>query len=153
MRPELIHPLIVHFPLALLLLGATFRTTAFLKRKSPSSHLFLFSAWMTLLVGTVFAWIAVGMGEIAEDIVRKGLCQPEVLELHKNCAYSAATLFSLGLFLDLAKRTLLARFSFLSWLTPLLYITGVVAIVLAGSFGANLVYEQGAAVKKCCHSI
>lgn len=153
MRPELIHPLIVHFPLALLLTGVALRFIHFLLRNSRFARVTLFSSWILLSIGVCFAWIAVAAGEVAADIVSKGLCKPDVFEQHQDFAYTASTLFSIALFIDLVKTW--GRISFfnstaLSLIMALIYISATAMLILAGGYGANLVYEQGAAVKKSC---
>lgn len=154
MRPELFHPLMIHFPLALLLTGSLLRLAYFFLRKSRFGQLTLFSSWVLLILGVGCAWLAILAGEIAEDIVRSGLCQPDVLEHHKDFAYSAAILFSIALFFDIGK-TLIQRLSssfLLRAATALLYAIATALLILAGGYGANLVYEQGAAVERSCQT-
>lgn len=153
MRLELIHPLLVHFPLALLLTGAILRLAHFFLRKGKFARVILFSSWTLLFVGVCFAWIAIAAGEIAEGIVGSGLCKPDILERHCNLGYTAASLFSISLLIDLIKswgRILFFKRSILSWVMAVLYISASVILILTGGYGANLVYEQGAAVKKSC---
>ena len=152
MRTELIHPLVVHFPLALLLTGVVLRLCAFFLKKRPFASSLLWCSWILLFLGSGFAWLAVCAGELAEDIVRRGLCKPDILEHHKDLAYTAATLFSIGILIDLAK----------AWIKPshpravatlmaLIYLSGTVFLIIVGGYGANLVYEQGAAVENICN--
>jgi uncharacterized membrane protein len=82
MRIELIHPMVVHFPVALLLTGAILKTIAFFFRHSKSHDTLLFSARVTLCIGVCFAWVAVVSGEFASGVVKKNLCYPDLLELH-----------------------------------------------------------------------
>jgi uncharacterized membrane protein len=89
---------------------------------------------------------------LAEDIVRKGLCKPAVLDHHRALAYTAATLFSIGTLIDLAKAWIRHPYSrVVAALMALLYLAGTVALIIVGGYGANLVYEQGAAVEKICN--
>lgn len=151
LRTEVIHPLIVHFPLALLLTGIALRFAHLFLRKSPFDRVSLFSSWVLLFLGVCSAWLAVIAGEFAEDIVRSGLCKPEVLEQHKALAYSAASVFSAALILDIGRMWVKRRAKFfLSSAIVLFYSAGVVLLILAGGHGASLVYEQGAAVERVC---
>ena len=100
MRIELIHPMLIHFPLALLLVGCGLKTIAFFARRHSYYRAVLFSARLVLSIGVCFAWAAVGAGELAEDVVKKTLCQPQALETHSTLAYTASVLFSAGVVLD-----------------------------------------------------
>jgi uncharacterized membrane protein len=153
LRAELIHPLIVHFPIALLLTGAALRLACFFLKKNRLGQTALFSSWVLLLLGVICAWFAVLAGEVAEDIVRSGLCKPDILEQHKDLAYSAATLFSMGLVLDFGK-IWIKNFRGIAFVTTaycILYLAATVLLILTGGFGAELVYEQGAAVERVCN--
>lgn len=107
---------------------------------------------MLLLLGVVCAWLAVFAGEIAKDIVQPQLCEPDMLEEHKDLAYSTAILFSAALALDFAKtwiRKPRLRL-FITAAFSILYLVASLLLILTGGFGADLVYEQGAAVEKLC---
>lgn len=167
-RTELWHPLVVHFPIALLLVGTLFRlgggATVF---AGASRFAFLRPAGRALLVlGTVGAWGAVYTGSLADAIVVRSLCDPTVLESHESLAYRAAYLFSGCVAADVAllaaRRWLVSgpepsRASFRG--TGLLrrgLLLAVLGLALAGSatltyvghLGSKLVYQQAAAVNQ-----
>jgi uncharacterized membrane protein len=152
MRAELFHPMIVHFPLALLLTGSALRLAHFFLRKIRLNQVILFSSWVLLLLGVVFAWLAVVAGEVAEDIIRPSLCQPQILDQHRHLAYSAAILFSIALTFDFVKTWIRkpGLTDFITIAVAILYFAAMVILTLTGGFGANLVYEQGAAVESVC---
>lgn len=152
MRVELIHPAIVHFPLALLLVGAGLRTFSFFVRRTSLYSYLLFGSRLVLVTGACFAWAAVLAGEVASDRVVNALCQPKVLEKHSILAYAASLFFSAGVILDCSrtwkklrpyKKTITLCSSFFIFVATL-------ALVSAGFFGGSLVYDQGAAVQKQC---
>jgi uncharacterized membrane protein len=144
MRIELIHPLLVHFPLALLTVGTFLRILAFFFRER-----FLFTSWVILGLGVCFIWATILAGEFAADIVEKDLCNPLILVSHSNFAYTAAYLFTATLLLD--------------WMNdywfhePILFnicsffvLVCAAILIYVGFLGSALVYEQGAAVEKRC---
>jgi len=148
-RVELLHPLVVHFPIALLLVG----TAAWLAGHFPhddSRWAFLLpAARLAIALGTVSAWIAIYTGSLADAEVVRSLCDPTVVESHEQLAYLVAWLFSGALLLDLA--TLLVD-KLRHWRRP---ISALIAITLltasttlayVGHLGATLVYQQAAGV-------
>lgn len=152
MRTELIHPLLVHFPIALLLVGSAIRFLHFILRQKSIGKVVLSLSWILLFLGVCFAWLTVLAGEFAEDIVRSSLCKLDVLEDHKNLGYTTAILFSVALVFDIGKSWI--KHSILRLLltiaTAIIYLTGSAILILTGKYGGSLVYDQGAAVEKNC---
>ena len=90
-RTELWHPLVVHFPIALLLIGTLFRLGGAVVSRTHRRLAFLRPAGQALLaLGTAGAWVAVYTGSLADSIVVRSLCDPTVLESHENLAYRVA---------------------------------------------------------------
>lgn len=147
MRIELIHPLLVHFPLALLIVGTILRAIAGFYQK-----IFLTAAWLVLAIGVCFAWIAILAGEYAADIVAPNLCDESILDLHSTLAYTAAYLFTGALLLDWIKALWAkgALHKVLTVVSFILFLAGFVDLIMVGGLGGKMVYEQGAAVEKCC---
>lgn len=158
-RTELWHPLVVHFPIALLLVGTLFRIGAVLPGVGRLS--FLRPAGQTLLVlGTAGVWAAVYTGSLADSIVVRSLCDPTVLETHENLSYTTAYLFSGYIAADLVhyglKRWLFseafrgaALFRRVLLLAALgLALGGSATLVYVSHLGSSLVYQQAAAVNQ-----
>ena len=152
MRIELIHPMLVHFPLALLLTGVALRAAAFFLRHSKFYGALLFTARLILSLGVCSAWPAVLAGAFASSVVEKNLCYPQVLEYHAALAFTAASLFTVGVICDDARIWVKKRFlnKMLMVISSLLLLVATGLLITAASLGASLVYEQGAAIEKSC---
>lgn len=145
-REELWHPIMVHFPVALLIFGATLYAVQFAVPYSLKART-LFSARVMLTAGTLGAWLAIWTGHRADSVVGRTLCDPLVLEAHENYAYWMAWLFTIAVALDYGSmlmrnnRVLLPlRIAFL-----LAFAVGGALTGYIGHLGAKLVYQQGAA--------
>ena len=148
-RTELWHPLLVHFPIALLLVGTALRLVGELRRRwSPSSFL-VPGGRLLLVLGTLGAWAAVYTGTWADAAVARSLCDPTVVEAHETWGYRVGYLFSAGLLVDgvlwlrrsgaWVRRGLLTVF-------VLVLLGGSTGLGYVGHLGAKLVYQQAAAV-------
>lgn len=154
MRLELIHPLLVHFPIALLFTGIFFRLAGFAFRHKPRLSFLLPASWAILGLGIIAAWLAVTAGEVAKEIVEPTLIKLSVLERHSKYAYLTAAGFSFTFLLDIGKAFFCRRARKKGWwmkwgfttLIVLLYVINLTNLVATGGYGAGLVYEQGAAV-------
>ncbi len=144
--PEPLHPAIVHFPIALLLVGALTAVVAVVVRRW---HLPFFAA-ILLSLGALGAVAATVTGEEEEEKVEHAIPSAEpVLEEHAEWGESArnagllAAVIAIGA-ATLASRPVIGRF--LSVLTALIAIGAAYAVAQAGHFGGELVYRHGAGV-------
>jgi len=133
------HPLIVHFPIALLTLSVFFEILArWSGRESLRS-----AAFWNLIFGVVFTAVAVASGLFAEEIVPKGGAAHEAMESHESLAFTTLSIFA-GLFVWRVVRggefyrkfpTLFMAALLLAWAT----------LVATGFYGSELVYRYGVA--------
>lgn len=154
MRLELIHPLLVHFPIALLSTGVLVRFAAIWGIKRERFLFLLPASWMILTLGVLTAWLTVIAGEIARDIVGPTLKDITPLNEHELHAYMTAMGFTLGLLLDWLRAFAIKRGvthwmvkKVLTALICLLYLGSLANLIITGGLGAILVYEDGAAVR------
>jgi uncharacterized membrane protein len=87
-----LHPLVVHFPIALLLIAPVLALVGLLIKQQRA---FLFAALLLMAIGTASAWLAVGTGEAAGELAGRGPGVERVLERHSEMAETSRTLFTL----------------------------------------------------------
>lgn len=85
------HPIIVHFPIALLMVAPAFVVLAMLW-KSRAREMLL-AATLLVLAGTAFALLATASGGAAEDAAKRVAGAKEVLHEHEELAELARNLF------------------------------------------------------------
>lgn len=135
-----IHPMVVHFPIALLITSVAFDFLAMRWRHKS----FQDAGFYTLIAGLLGAAVAVLTGAMAEEVAEDKGIPESVLEIHEALGY-ATLLFFIGL---LALR-LLMRWKLIKEIPALYLAMGVAGIMIlsaAGYFGGSLVYDFGAGV-------
>ena len=136
-----IHPIVVHFPIALLCASVAFDALA---SRWPTGGLRETSLY-TLLAGVMAAGLAVVTGGMEEDLAKRAGAPESVLELHESLGQVTLVLFVALLGLRLAMQ--------LGWLKEIRSLTlglgaiGIVILALTGYWGGDLVYIYGIGVK------
>ncbi len=146
-RVELIHPFVIHIPIALLIFGSLFWIVSLWLHKRydflrPSARLLLF-------IGTMGAWIAVYTGSLADAEVVRSLCDPTVVENHEWFAYTVGFLFTTFVIVEWLSVKGYLEFlgkRFLHLGLAILLIAGCGFLAYVGHLGSKLVYQQSAAV-------
>lgn len=148
-RVELLHPLVVHFPVALLMTGAAAWLAGHCVDADGRWGFLKPAGRLALGVGVVSAWIAVYTGDLANTEVARSLCDPTVVEEHEDLAYLTAALFSGAIGLDAAAALIPKLASWrraTSWVVGLVLVGATALLGYVGHLGSTLVYQQGAAV-------
>ena len=135
---DAVHPLVVHFPVALLLTVPIFILLGLVLRNGRG---FLLAALVLMVLGTVAAWVAVATGEAAGELASRTPAITAALERHEEAAETTRDLFTL----------FTAVFAALLLVPPLLRkqpgrrLTGAVGVVfLAGYLGGAVMLADTA---------
>ncbi len=143
LRTETWHPLIVHFPIVLLLVSTAFKLLFIIDKRETWDH----GGSLLLYAGTIAAWIAVYTGSLADAVVVRDLCDPVVLESHENMAYLLSTLFTVASVLDILWRFIpKLKIVTIQVITVIVMVSGAAVLSYTGHLGASLVYQQAAGV-------
>lgn len=140
-----LHPIAVHFPIALLLVGALFKVLAEVSRCGEFGRT---SLWL-LRLGALAALAAAALGLLAAHTAPHVPDAWETMRLHKRLGLSLAGA-ALALW-GIEEFALRKPSSGSRWLARLLWIGVVVLIFAAGDAGGDLVYLYGVAVKTAPH--
>jgi len=145
-----IHPALVHFPIALLLAVPLLLVVSLFARKSWCA--WAGAAWVVMVLGAAAAWLAVGSGHAAGQLVDKtddlarAIARHEALGvLTRNLFTALALLFAAILLLPaVIRRPLPApiRISLHAAFLAL-FLAGTTVLVNAANQGGHLVHERG----------
>lgn len=149
-RTELWHPMTVHFPIVLLLGAALLKVLHFFTASATARFVDKMSR-VLLYSGSMFVWISIYTGTLADSLVTRSLCDPTVLETHENTAFTVGYLFSAAALLDILgfiplKLSNKIKRLLRQWVVTALLIGGTLYLAYTAHLGARLVYQQGAAV-------
>jgi len=148
-RVELWHPLVVHFPIALLLVGTAMRLVGMARAQWDKAQFLVPAGRVLLVLGTLGAWTAVYTGTLADAAVARTLCDPTVVETHEHWAYWVAGLFTAAVVVDGVLWRSVPPMGLRQGLVVVLagcMLAGSAGLAYVGHLGAKLVYQQAAAV-------
>jgi uncharacterized membrane protein len=147
---DALHPLIIHFPVALLLVAPALVILGMLLPKQ-SKGLYI-AAFVLMALGTIATYVAVATGEAAGELAERTAGVAAVLEGHEKLAettrliFTALTvIFAVILFAPPLLRKNLGHRSWLvlSMAFLVFYSAGVVVLVNVAHQGGRLVHEFG----------
>lgn len=146
-----LHVLIIHFPIALLLLSPIFIAISAVPTP-PRGRPYMISALITLLLGTASVFIATSTGHSAAELAERGGPVDAVLKMHEELAEETEIVFAglsailLGMYalpriLGRGESRLFSTFLPSAFLA--LYAVGVLFLVNTAHAGGRLVHEFG----------
>ncbi|MBS1793760.1 MAG: hypothetical protein JSS81_07895 [Acidobacteria bacterium] len=145
-----LHPAIVHFPIALLLIAPVLVVAGLIFEKHGRP--FMISAFILMLAGTVGAFVAVATGDAASELAERVAGVENVLESHEELAETTrnvfaalTTIFGAIVFVPMIfKKELGRRLTLPIGLAFLLfYGAGAVVLLNTAHEGGRLVHEFG----------
>lgn len=143
MAIERVHPMAVHFPIALLIVSVFLD---FL-RVAAKKEIFEKSGFHLLVLGVVSAAIAVIFGLLAEDAAPKISVVHDIIETHEILAFVTTGIFAALLII----RYIFIRknnFDKIRIVYLIVSVVGIGILLTTAFLGGELVYEHGAAVSK-----
>lgn len=146
-----LHPMIIHFPIVLLLVSPLFLVVSAIL--SPSrSRPYMYVALALLVLGTASLFLAAATGEVAAGLAERGGSLDDVLDSHESLASVTEIVF---LFLSIVLTAIagipvISRRGqtrlFTTWI-PLsflvIYCAGILSVANTAHAGARLVHEFG----------
>ncbi|WP_282937951.1 DUF2231 domain-containing protein [Paenibacillus sp. RC67] len=131
-----LHPLIVHFPIALLILGTVLLWLSFWKKAWLDK-----AAIIMLSIGWFSGVAAYMTGDGGEEFALShfGATRP-MIHQHENMAMYSMILFAIVVGINIISRFVSIRY--IRIIEILASITGLVFIVLTGHYGGQLVYHN-----------
>ncbi|HKI85844.1 MAG TPA: DUF2231 domain-containing protein [Thermoanaerobaculia bacterium] len=145
------HPLVIHFPVALLLVAPIFVVVGVVLA-GDRGRAFLITALVLMALGTVGTYVAVSTGEAAGELAQRNPAISAVLQHHEQLAeatrvvFSALTLiFSAILFVPVLLKRSLGRGMATALIVIFLAGYGAGSVLLANTAhnGGRLVHELG----------
>lgn len=151
---DALHPIVIHFPIALLLVAPLLVLTGALRR--DDGRAFQVSALVLMLIGTAGAYGAVATGEAAGEMAERMPGVGAVLESHKELAeavravFTALTIiFAVIIFAPALFKKTLSRWTAVAINAAFLlfYIAGAIILANAAHQGGRLVHELGVSAR------
>ncbi|MFZ5862467.1 MAG: DUF2231 domain-containing protein [Nitrospirota bacterium] len=135
-----LHPIIVHFPIALLITAIVLGALELVLKRDALREA---ATWL-LGFGFMGGLVAAATGILAEEAAEEGGVPEGAIETHESLAFAALAVFALLIVIRwLQRKRSIPNSVFLA-----IGVIGVVLIALTGYFGGDLVYRYGAGVER-----
>jgi len=138
-----LHPMIVHFPIALLIVGFLAEVVGVFLKKEFFSQ----AAFSLLILGTLGAVTAYITGNIAGDGVAEAGQLKNALEVHEDAATLALWLSVVAALTRIALVYFKKYSGNLKYVSFVLFLLAVMAVARTGFYGGELVYKHAAGVQ------
>ena len=140
---SLIHPMVVHFPIALLIVGFISELIGLIFKKEFFSR----TGFYLLILGSIGVIAAFYSGRSAgEGITEVGMLK-QALETHEDAAELALWIVAAAALLRIVLVLLKKYKGALQYLSIFVFLIGVLAIARTGYYGGELVFKHAAGVQ------
>ncbi len=140
---QLIHPMIVHFPIALLIVGLLADITGIFSKK----EFFSTAGFYLLILGTLGVIAAFITGNLAGEGVTEAGPLKQALENHEDAALLSIWLISAAALVRIIFAVMKKYTGILKWIAFTLFLIGVLSIARTGYYGGELVFKHAAGVQ------
>ena len=137
----LLHPKLVHFPIALVLVAFVFDILGMIKK----NEFYYRFAWINLVLAFFAAGLAIVSGLLAANNVPHNDLAHETMEQHENLGYVIGAILAVLVFWRFRLKGAFPEKG--KWVYLLLFLVGVGTVVISSDLGGKMVYEYGVAVK------
>ena len=138
-----LHPMIVHFPIALLLVGFLADAVGLIFKK----EFFTRAGFYLLILGTLGVVSAYLSGNYAGEGVTEAGALKQALETHEDAATITLWLMIGVALIRIAMVTLKKYIGVYRWIAFAIFFLGVLSIARTGFYGGELVYKHAAGVQ------
>jgi uncharacterized membrane protein len=138
-----LHPMVVHFPIALLLVGFLAETVGLLTKK----EFFSTAGFYLLLLGATGVAVAYLSGEKAGDGITEVGALKLALETHEGAADLTLWLAGIAAVVRIAVVFLKKYAGMYKAITYVLFLCAALSVVRTGFYGGELVYKHAAGVQ------
>lgn len=138
-----LHPMIVHFPIALLIVGFLADAVGLIFKKD----FFTTAGFYLLILGTLGVVAAYLSGNFAGEGVTEAGALKQALETHESAAILTLWLMIGAALVRLSMVVLKKYIGFYRWVAFIIFFLGVLSIARTGFYGGELVYKHAAGVQ------
>ena len=136
-----LHPMFVHFPIALLTLSALADIASLILKRKDFERL----AWWLQLMGIAGLVGTIASGLFAEQSVMISVLAKDHFEIHEQTAFAASGLYALLFLWRIGAKTNLPFRR--EWIFACLSLLGTVLVWIVAWYGGQLVYRFGVGVQ------
>ena len=141
--PILLHPMIVHFPIALLLVGFATDVLGLIIKRDFFSKV----AFYLLILGTLGVIAAYFSGDLAGEGLAEGGALKQTLETHEDAAILSLWLMTATALVRIAMVAMKKFTGAWRWIPVVMFLAGILSIARTGYYGGELVFKHAAGVQ------